>query len=79
MPALNQRGFGWKRGSRRWLYDALGLFHQYQVHRPSLAPKAFQHDRSHNHATKQTGKHGARNPPALFDEAGTGNVANVEL
>jgi len=26
-----RRGFGWKRWSRRWLYDALGLFDNYQV------------------------------------------------
>lgn len=34
-----RRGFGWKRWSRRWLYDELGLFHAYQVrHRPKAAP-----------------------------------------
>ena len=26
-----RRGFGWKRWSRRWLYDALGLFDDYRV------------------------------------------------
>ena len=26
-----RRGFGWKRWSRRWLYDALGLFDNYRV------------------------------------------------
>jgi RNA-directed DNA polymerase len=29
-----RRGFGWKRWSRRWLYDALGLFDDYRVRRP---------------------------------------------
>jgi RNA-directed DNA polymerase len=40
MRARNQRGFGWKRWSRRRLYDGLGLFNQYRVRRPGLAPKA---------------------------------------
>jgi RNA-directed DNA polymerase len=26
-----RQGFGWKRWSRRWLYDALGLFNDYRV------------------------------------------------
>ena len=29
--ARQRRGFGWKRWSRRWLYDTLGLFHDYRV------------------------------------------------
>jgi RNA-directed DNA polymerase len=33
MLARNLRGFGWKRWSRRWLYDELGLFRHYRVHR----------------------------------------------
>jgi RNA-directed DNA polymerase len=33
MRARNLRGFGWKRWSRRWLYDRLGLFGHYRVHR----------------------------------------------
>ncbi len=40
MRARNRRGFGWKRWSRRWLYDELGLFNDYRVRRPSLTPKA---------------------------------------
>jgi len=40
MRARNRRGFGWKRWSRRWLYDGLGLFNQYRVRRPRTAPKA---------------------------------------
>jgi len=34
-----RRGFGWKRWSRRWLYDALGLFDNYRVRpRPKVVP-----------------------------------------
>jgi RNA-directed DNA polymerase len=38
MRARKLRGFGWKRWSRRWLYDGLGLFNGYRVRR--LTPKA---------------------------------------
>lgn len=38
MRARNQQGYGWKRWSRRWLYDELGLFSNYRVRR--LTPKA---------------------------------------
>ena len=31
MRARKSRGFGWKRWSNRWLYDALGLFDGYKV------------------------------------------------
>jgi RNA-directed DNA polymerase len=34
MRARKRKGFGWKRWSRRWLYDRLGLFGRYRVHRP---------------------------------------------
>ena len=40
MRARNLRGFGWKRWSRRWLYDGLGLFNGYRVRRGALSPKA---------------------------------------
>jgi RNA-directed DNA polymerase len=33
MRARKLRGFGWKRWSRRWLYDGLGLFKHYRVQR----------------------------------------------
>ena len=36
--ARNRRGFSWKRWSRQWMYDELGLFKGYWVVRP--APKA---------------------------------------
>jgi RNA-directed DNA polymerase len=39
MRARKLRGFGWKRWSRQWLYDGLGLFSGYRVRR--LSPKAF--------------------------------------
>ena len=40
MRARKQKGFGWQRWSRRWLYDELGLFEQYRVQRPEGALKA---------------------------------------
>jgi len=36
MRARKRKGFGWKRWSRRWLYEALGLFNSYRVRRPVL-------------------------------------------
>ena len=36
MRARKRRGFGWKRWSRQWLYQRLGLFNNYRVHRPRL-------------------------------------------
>ena len=38
MRARNRQGFGWKRWSRRWLYDELGLFNDYHVRHPSSMP-----------------------------------------
>src|SRR5262249_20218570 len=35
----NRRGFGWKRWSRRWLYEELKLFNRYRVGRAPV-PKA---------------------------------------
>ena len=34
--AQNRKGFGWKRWSRRWLYETLRLFNGYRVRRPWL-------------------------------------------
>jgi RNA-directed DNA polymerase len=34
--ARKRQGFGWKRWSRPWLYQRLGLFNNYRVHRPRL-------------------------------------------
>jgi RNA-directed DNA polymerase len=39
MRARKREGFGWKRWSRRWLYDTLGLFNDYRV-RSYVRPKA---------------------------------------
>jgi len=36
MRSRNRRGFGWKRWSRRWLYETLGLFNGYRVRRRPL-------------------------------------------
>jgi RNA-directed DNA polymerase len=33
MRARKLRGFGWKRWSKRWLYDRVGLFNHYRVRR----------------------------------------------
>jgi RNA-directed DNA polymerase len=38
MRARKREGFGWKRWSRRWLYDTLGLFNDYRV-RSYVRPK----------------------------------------
>ena len=35
-----RRGFGWKRWSRKWLYEGLGLFNDYRVRRYQPPPKA---------------------------------------
>ena len=39
MRARHRKGFGWKRWSSEWIYDQLGLFHDYRVNRPSPQPK----------------------------------------
>jgi RNA-directed DNA polymerase len=39
--ARQRRGFGWKRWSRQWLYEGLGLFDRYEVRRlppPAASP-----------------------------------------
>ena len=38
--ARKRKGFGWKRWSKRWLHDELGLFDDYRVRRMPLKPKA---------------------------------------
>jgi len=37
MRAKKRKGFGWKRWSRAWLYDGLGLFRNYRVRRVASA------------------------------------------
>jgi RNA-directed DNA polymerase len=39
MRARQRRGYGWKRWSKQWLYDTLGLFHDYQVRHWTPQPK----------------------------------------
>jgi RNA-directed DNA polymerase len=39
MRARGRKGMGWKRWSREWLYETLGLFNDYRVRRPWF-PKA---------------------------------------
>ena len=39
MRARKRRGFGWKRWSREWLYNVLGLFHGYRVRPYGSLPK----------------------------------------
>jgi RNA-directed DNA polymerase len=36
LRARKQKGFGWKRWSRQWLYETLKLFNGYRVRRPGL-------------------------------------------
>ena len=40
MRSRQRRGFGWKRWSRQWLYENLGLFKGYRVRRCQQLPKA---------------------------------------
>jgi RNA-directed DNA polymerase len=40
MRARNLSGFGWKRWSKRWIYDGLGVFNHYHVRRSGLVAKA---------------------------------------
>src|SRR3954469_16413742 len=40
MRARRRRGFGWRRWSKRWLYEGLGLFNGYRVRRYEPRPKA---------------------------------------
>jgi RNA-directed DNA polymerase len=40
MHAQKRQGYGWKRWSRHWLYEHLGLFHDYQVRYWRPLPKA---------------------------------------
>jgi len=40
MRSRQRRGFGWKRWSRQWLYENLGLFKGYRILRSKSRPKA---------------------------------------
>ena len=39
MRARKRQGFGWKRWSREWIYNVLGLFNDYRVRRNASLPK----------------------------------------
>jgi RNA-directed DNA polymerase len=39
MRARKRQGFGWKRWSREWIYNVLGLFNDYRVRRSESIPK----------------------------------------
>jgi RNA-directed DNA polymerase len=39
MRARKRQGFGWKRWSREWIYNVLGLFNDYRVQRSESLPK----------------------------------------
>src|SRR6516162_2082294 len=39
MRARERTGLGWKRWSRPWLYEKLGLYNDYRLHRPWSPPK----------------------------------------
>jgi RNA-directed DNA polymerase len=39
MRARKRQGFGWKRWSRAWIYNVLGLFNDYRVQRSKSLPK----------------------------------------
>jgi RNA-directed DNA polymerase len=39
MRAKKRKGFGWKRWSREWLYQVLGLFKDYRVRHYAPIPK----------------------------------------
>ena len=39
MRAKKRQGFGWKRWSRSWLYERLGLYSDYRVRWPVAAAK----------------------------------------
>ena len=40
MRARERRGFGWRKWSRRWLYESLGLFNGYRVRRSHAATES---------------------------------------
>jgi hypothetical protein len=40
MRSRKRPGFGWQRWSRTWLYEKLGLYNGYRLHRLGPLPKA---------------------------------------
>ena len=75
MRSRQRRGFGWKRWSRRWLYDTLGLFGHYRVYRSKqLRLKALPASVDPiTLGVKRIGMRRAGNPRAAYDVAEVGN------
>ena len=40
MRARKRQGFGWKRWSREWIYNVLGLFNDYRVSLERISPES---------------------------------------
>jgi RNA-directed DNA polymerase len=38
MRACKRQGFGWKRWSRKWVYEKLGLYNNYRLRRSGSSP-----------------------------------------
>ncbi len=75
MRARKRKGFGWKRQSRRWLYNRLGLFGRDRVHRPPAATA--ESTPSLIGPISLVMKRSAGNPHAAYDVAGAGNRIKV--
>ena len=60
MRARKRRGFGWKRWSRSWLYERLGLYGDYRV-RPRRVESAPDRSGQISLDAKQAGKRSAGN------------------
>ena len=48
MRARKRKGFGWKRWSKRWLYEDSGCSTATECNEMSHCRKSFRHDRPHN-------------------------------
>jgi hypothetical protein len=79
MRAKKRKGFGWKRWSREWLYQVLGLFSDYRLRYYESTPKIAPAIGLITLDAKQTGKPSDRNGHARFDAAGSGNRFTVRL
>ena len=82
--AQKRKGFSWRRWSKPWLCNTLGLFNAYRVQydRLKVAPTRHdttRHDRSINLEVKRMGERSAENPHAAFDATGAGNVARSDF
>ena len=76
--ASKRHGFGWKRWSRRWFYEELGLFDDYQVrYQWTMVESRSDMIGLINLDVKSAGKRSAGNPHAAFDVAGVGNGTSL--